>query len=114
MPSKITKPNTSAYPKLMSIGLDIGKDVFHLIGFDHNGKVVLRRKFRRLALDAVFEKLPRCIVGMEACLSAHFVSRRLRALVRGAHLGALRAPPLPRQGRPQLPQPHAQAGPRAG
>jgi hypothetical protein len=64
----------------MSIGIDIGKDVFHIIGFDHNGKVVLRRKFRRLALDAVFEKLPRCVVGMEACLSAHFVSRRLRAL----------------------------------
>ena len=80
MPSKVTKPNTSAQPKLMSIGLDIGKDVFHLIGFDYNGKVVLRRKFRRLALDAEFEKLPRCIVGMEACLSAHFVSRRLRAL----------------------------------
>ena len=80
MPSKVTKPNTSAYPKLMSIGIDIGKDVFHIVGFDHNGKVVLRRKFRRLELDAVFEKLPRCIVGMEACLSAHFVSRRLRAL----------------------------------
>ncbi len=41
---------------------------------------VLRRKFKRLALDSEFEKLPRCIVGMEACLSAHFVSRRLRAL----------------------------------
>jgi transposase len=42
--------------------------------------VVLRRKFRRLALEEVFERLPRCIVGMEACLSAHFVSRTLRRL----------------------------------
>jgi len=40
----------------------------------------LRRKIKRLALEGDFSKLPRCIVGMEACLSAHFVSRRLRAL----------------------------------
>jgi len=66
--------------RLSSIGVDIGKDVFHIVGFDPDGKMVLRRKFKRLALDAEFEKLPRCIVGMEACLSAHFVSRRLRAL----------------------------------
>jgi len=66
--------------RLSSIGVDIGKDVFHIVGFDPDGKIVLRRKFKRLALDSEFEKLPRCIVGMEACLSAHFVSRRLRAL----------------------------------
>jgi len=66
--------------RLSSIGVDIGKDVFHIVGFDPDGKIVLRRKLKRLALDSEFEKLPRCIVGMEACLSAHFVSRRLRAL----------------------------------
>jgi transposase len=66
--------------RLMSIGIDIGKDVFHIVGFGHDGKIALLRKFRRLALDAEIEKLPRCIVGMEACLSAHHVSRRLRAL----------------------------------
>jgi transposase len=64
----------------MSIGIDIGKDVFHIVGFDLSGKIALRRKFRRLSLEDEFERLPRCIVGMEACLSAHFVSRRLRAL----------------------------------
>lgn len=41
---------------------------------------MLRKQIKRLALDATFEKLPRCVVGMEACLSAHFVSRRLRDL----------------------------------
>ncbi len=41
-----------------SIGVDIGKDVFHLIGFDSNGKVVLRRKIKRLALVSTFENLP--------------------------------------------------------
>lgn len=67
-------------PALSSIGIDIGKDVFHLVGFDLDGKVVLRRKIKRLDLVGTFKKLPRCIVGMEACLSAHFVSRTLRAL----------------------------------
>jgi len=65
---------------LASVGIDIGKDVFHLVGFDLNGKIVLRRKIRRLALIGEFEKLPPCIIGMEACLSAHFVSRTLRKL----------------------------------
>ena len=63
-----------------SVGIDIGKDVFHLVGFDLDGNIVLRRKIRRSALVSEFEKLPPCIVGMEACLSAHFVSRTLRKL----------------------------------
>lgn len=63
-----------------TIGVDIGKDVFHLVGFDGDGKLVLRQKIKRLALVTTFEKLPRCVVGMEACLSAHFVSRTLRKL----------------------------------
>jgi len=48
------------------------------LGID--GKIAFRRKIKRLALKDAFEKLPACIVGMEACLSAHFVSRTLRAL----------------------------------
>ncbi len=63
-----------------SIGVDIGKDVFHLVGFDRSGQIVLRRKIKRLALVSTFETLSPCIVGMEACLSAHFVSRTLRKL----------------------------------
>src|SRR5680860_550725 len=63
-----------------SIGIDIGKDVFHLVGFDTDGNIILRRKIKRLALIKIFEAFPRCIVGMEACLSAHFVSRTLRKL----------------------------------
>src|SRR6516162_9237407 len=62
------------------IGVDIGKEVFHLVGFTADGKIAFRRRIRRLGLKDVFEKLPPCIVGMEACLSAHFVSRTLRAL----------------------------------
>ena len=65
---------------LASVGIDIGKDTFHLVGFDTDGKIVLRRKIKRLALVSELEKLPPCIVGMEACLSAHFVSRTVRKL----------------------------------
>ncbi|WP_299958529.1 IS110 family transposase [uncultured Roseobacter sp.] len=66
--------------ELMSIGIDIGKDFFHLVGFDLDGRLVLRRKIKRLALVTTFEDLPRCVVGMEACMSAHFVSQTLREL----------------------------------
>ncbi len=65
---------------LVVVGVDIGKDVFHLVGFDADDNLVLRRKIKRLALTATFERLSRCVVGMEACLSAHFVSRTLRGL----------------------------------
>ena len=53
---------------------------FHLVGFDGDGTLVLRKKIKRLALVSTFEKLPRCIIGMEACLSAHFTGRTLRKL----------------------------------
>jgi transposase len=72
-----TETNTAT---LAVVGVDIGKDVFHLVGLDTDGKIALRRKIRRLSLKDAFEQLPPCLVGMEACLSAHFVSRVLRAL----------------------------------
>jgi len=72
MESKMSSPKV--------IGVDIGKEAFHLVGFTADGKIVFRRRIRRLGLKDAFEKLPPCIVAMEACLSAHFVSRTLRAL----------------------------------
>ncbi len=66
--------------ELSVVGVDIGKDTFHLVGFDPSGERVLRLKIKRMALTHVFEKLPHCVVGMEACLSAHFVNRTLRQL----------------------------------
>jgi transposase len=70
----------SGSPAPTVVGLDIGKEIFHVVGFSSDGKLALRRKIKRLALTETFEKLAPCIVGMEACLSAHFVSRTLRAL----------------------------------
>src|SRR4029079_19530546 len=65
---------------LASIGIDIGKEVFHIVGLETDGKIAFRRKIKRLALVESFKKMPPCVVGMEACLSAHFVSRVLRQL----------------------------------
>lgn len=76
----MTRSSRPTPAELSVVGIDIGKDVFHIVGFSGDGRIVLRRKIRRLALTAAFEKLPRCIVGLEACLSAHFVSRMLRKL----------------------------------
>jgi transposase len=58
---------------LASIGIDIGKEIFHIVGFGTDGKIAFRRKIKRLAL-------PASVVSIEACLSAHFVSRALRQL----------------------------------
>ena len=71
---------TGSFEDLAVVGIDIGKNSFHLVGFDRSGQLVMRRQIKRLALNATFEQLPRCIVGMEACLSAHFVSRTLRGM----------------------------------
>src|SRR6201984_3303140 len=67
-------------PSLASIVIDIGKEVFHVVGFSADGKIAFRRKIKRLALVDTFKRLPPSVVGMEACLSAHFVSRALRQL----------------------------------
>jgi transposase len=74
------KPKIDRNVSLASIGIDIGKDVFHIVALGADGKIAFRSKIKRLALKQAFEELPPCIVGMEACLSAHFVSRMLRAL----------------------------------
>ena len=63
---------TASAAPLTVIGVDIGKDVFHLVGFDTKGKIAFRRQIRRLALVETFKKIPPCVVGLEACLSAHF------------------------------------------
>ena len=75
------KPETiSSTASPTVIGIDIGKEVLHLVGFGVDGKIAFRRRIRRLGLKDAFAKLTPCIVGMEACLSVHFVSRTLRAL----------------------------------
>ena len=63
-----------------TIGLDIAKSVFQVHGVDADGGVVVRRQLKRRYVLAFFEKLAPCLVGMEACASAHHWSRQLQAL----------------------------------
>ena len=65
---------------ITTIGLDIAKSVFQVHGVDAKGNVVLRRQIKRRYILAFFEKLPLCLVGIEACASAHHWSRELQAL----------------------------------
>src|SRR5262245_10947316 len=65
---------------ITTIGLDIAKSVFQVHGVDAAGQVVVRRRLRRRHVLAFCEKLPPCLVGIEACASSHHWSRELQAL----------------------------------
>jgi transposase len=63
-----------------TIGLDIAKSVFQVHAVDAAGKVIIRRQLKRRYVLAFFEKLPPCLIGIEACASSHHWSRELQAL----------------------------------
>jgi len=63
-----------------TIGLDIAKSVFQVHGVDAAGQMVIRRQLKRRQVQAFFQKLPPCLVGIEACASSHHWSRELQAL----------------------------------
>jgi transposase len=68
------------------IGIDIGKNSFHVIGLDGRGAIVLRQKWSRGQVEVRLANMPPCLIGMEACVGAHHLSRRLRALGHDARL----------------------------
>ena len=65
---------------ITTVGLDIAKSVFQVHCVDADGEVVLRRQLKRRYVLAFFQKLPPCLVGIEACASSHHWSRELQAL----------------------------------
>ena len=65
---------------ITTIGLDIAKSVFQAHGVDVEGHVIIRRQLKRRYVLAFFQKLPPCLVGIEACASSHHWSRELKAL----------------------------------
>jgi transposase len=65
---------------ITTIGLDIAKSVFQVHGIDANGQAVIRRQLKRRQVLPFFEKLAPCLLGIEACASAHHWSRQLQAL----------------------------------
>src|SRR5256885_7604783 len=68
------------------IGIDIGKNSFHLVGHDKSGTIVLRQKWSRGQVETRLANLSPCLIGMEACVGAHHLSRKLQMLGHDARL----------------------------
>src|SRR5215471_5042303 len=89
--------------EVTTIGLDLAKHVFQVHGVDAEGATVLRKQLRRAQVLAFFSRLPRCVVGLEACATAHYWARELggiskrgnqylrRLLINGASANLLRS-----------------------
>jgi transposase len=67
-------------------GIDIGKNSFHVVGLDRRGAIVLRQRWSRSQVEARFANMPPCLIGMEACVGAHHLSRKLHGLGHDARL----------------------------
>ena len=63
--------------EISTLGLDLAKNVFQVHGVDREGNVVVRRTLRRAQVLPFFAKLPPCLIGMEACGTAHHWAREL-------------------------------------
>jgi len=68
------------------IGIDIGKNSFHVVGQDRRGAIVLRQKWTRGQVEARLANLSPCLIGMEACVGAHHLSRKLQLFGHNARL----------------------------
>lgn len=64
--------------EIRTIGIDLGKTVFHLVGVNGRGEVVVRKKCSRLQVLRFTSNLATCLIGMEACAGSHFLGRALR------------------------------------
>src|SRR6201981_3579685 len=83
-PAGTKKPRPPPPPAV--IGIDIGKSSFHIVGQNLRGAIVLRQKWSRGQVEARLANLPPCRIGMEACVGAHHLSRRLQMLGYDARL----------------------------
>src|SRR3712207_3926663 len=71
---------TAPLPSIATLGIDIGKNSFHLIGLDARRTIVFRQKLYRGQVEQRLANMPSCLIGMEACVGAHYLSRQLLAL----------------------------------
>jgi len=74
---RIAKPKPAA---VATLGVDIGKNTFHLVGLDKRGAIVLRERLSRAQVEVRLANTAPCLVGMEACVGAHHLGRRVAAL----------------------------------
>lgn len=75
--------------KITTVGIDLAKNVFQVHGVDEHGKAVLRKQLRRDQVATFFVNLPPCLIGIEACASAHHWARKLTGM---GHTVRLMAP----------------------
>jgi transposase len=73
--NELKEPSTR---EITTVGLDIAKRVVQLHGVDAAGEAVLRRKLQRSELLSFFKGLPPCLVGIEACGTAHYWAHEIR------------------------------------
>jgi len=62
---------------IVTCGIDLAKNIFQIHGVDQNEEVVVRKKIKRSQMLTFFVKLKPCLIGMEACSSAHYWSREI-------------------------------------
>jgi transposase len=67
----------TAGAQIAVVGIDIGKNSFHVVGHDSRGAIVLRQKWSRSQVETRLTNLPPCLIGMEACVGAHHLARKL-------------------------------------
>jgi hypothetical protein len=79
---------------IATMGIDIGKNSFHVVGLDRPGAIVLRQKWSRGQVEVRLAAMPPCLIGMEACVGAHHLSRTLQALGHDARLTTIGAAAL--------------------
>lgn len=75
--------------KITTVGIDLAKNVFQVHGIDEHGKAVLKKQFKRDQMATFLVNLPACLIGMEACGSAHHWARKLQGF---GHTVKLMAP----------------------
>lgn len=83
----------TALTEITVIGIDIGKNSFHIVGLDGRGAIVLRQKWSRGQVEARFANMTPCLIGMEACVGAHLrdqASSTSEGDMRSAFFGAYR------------------------
>src|SRR5688572_3896969 len=78
--------SATAHSRIAVVGIDIGKNSFHVVGLDRRGAIVLRQKWSRGQIEARLANMPRCLIGMEACVGAHHLSRKLQGFGHDARL----------------------------
>jgi transposase len=84
----------STKPSVATMGIDIGKNSFHVVGLDQRGAIVVRQRWTRSQIGARLANVPPCLIGIEACVGAHHLSRRAAIAwpQRTAHATEVRSP----------------------